>query len=132
MKIRNNYTCPLEIVHDIIKGKWKTIILFQLRNGTKSLSELEREIEGISQKMLLQQLSELIKFGLVEKKKSEGYPLHVEYSLTEKRGKYIIEAIKIMQMIGVDYMLENGMEEVLISKGILTESDIIQKGKKPQ
>lgn len=132
MKIRNNYTCPLEIVHDIIKGKWKTIILFQLRNGTKSLSELEREIEGISQKMLLQQLSELIKFGLVEKKKFEGYPLHVEYSLTEKRGKYIIEAIKIMQLIGVDYMLENGMEEVLISKGTLTESDIIQKGKKPQ
>lgn len=130
MKIRNNYTCPLEIVHDIIKGKWKTIILFQLRNGTKSLSELEREIEGISQKMLLQQLSELIKFGLVEKKKSEGYPLHVEYSLTEKRGKYIIEAIKIMQMIGVDYMLENGMEEVLISKGILTESDITHS--KPQ
>ena len=130
MKIRNNYTCPLEIVHDIIKGKWKTIILFQLKNGTKSLSELEREIEGISQKMLLQQLSELIKFGLVEKKKSEGYPLHVEYSLTEKRGKYIIEAIKIMQMIGVDYMLENGMEEVLISKGILTESDITHS--KPQ
>lgn len=130
MKIRNNYTCPLEIVHDIIKGKWKTIILFQLRNGTKSLSELEREIEGISQKMLLQQLSELIKFGLVEKKKSEGYPLHVEYSLTEKRGKYIIEAIKIMQLIGVDYMLENGMEEVLISKGILTESDITHS--KPQ
>lgn len=130
MKIRNNYTCPLEIVHDIIKGKWKTIILFQLRNGTKSLSELEREIEGISQKMLLQQLSELIKFGLVEKKKSEGYPLHVEYSLTEKRGKYIIEAIKIMQIIGVDYMLENGMEEVLISKGILTESDITHS--KPQ
>lgn len=130
MKIRNNYTCPLEIVHDIIKGKWKTIILFQLKNGTKSLSELEREIEGISQKMLLQQLSELIKFGLVEKKKFEGYPLHVEYSLTEKRGKYIIEAIKIMQMIGVDYMLENGMEEVLINKGILTESDIIQKGKR--
>ena len=30
MKIRNEYTCPLELVHDIIKGKWKTIIIFQL------------------------------------------------------------------------------------------------------
>lgn len=27
MKIRNEYTCPLEIVHDMIRGKWKTIIL---------------------------------------------------------------------------------------------------------
>lgn len=30
MKIRNEYTWPLELVHDIIKGKWKTIIIFQL------------------------------------------------------------------------------------------------------
>lgn len=54
MKLRNEYTCPLEIVRDIMKGKWKTIILFQLRNGAKSLSGLEHEIQGISQKMLLE------------------------------------------------------------------------------
>lgn len=68
MKIRSDYTCPLEIVHDIIKGKWKTVILYTMKNGKKSLSELEREIEGISQKMLLEQLRELMQFGLVEKK----------------------------------------------------------------
>lgn len=33
MKIRETYTCPLELVHDITKGKWKTIIIFKLRNG---------------------------------------------------------------------------------------------------
>lgn len=124
MKIRTDYTCPLEIVHDIIKGKWKTIILYQMKDGAKSLSELEREIEGISQKMLLEQLKELIEFGLVQKEKFEGYPLHVEYSLTEKRGMYMIEAIRIMQMIGVDYMLENGMEQALLRKGILSEEEI--------
>ncbi|AXU27453.1 transcriptional regulator [Clostridioides difficile] len=31
MKIRDEYTCPLEIVHDIIKGKWKTILIFELK-----------------------------------------------------------------------------------------------------
>ena len=31
MKIREEYTCPLEIVHDILKGKWKTVILYQLK-----------------------------------------------------------------------------------------------------
>lgn len=30
MKLRENYTCPLEFVHDIIKGKWKTIIIFSI------------------------------------------------------------------------------------------------------
>ncbi|MBE6765031.1 MAG: helix-turn-helix transcriptional regulator [Ruminococcaceae bacterium] len=124
MKIRNDYTCPLEIVHDIIKGKWKTIILYQLRDGPKGLSELEREIEGISQKMLLEQLRELIGFGLVKKKTFEGYPLRVEYSATDRRGQKMIEAIHIMQMIGVDYMLENSMTQALIEKGILTEEEI--------
>ena len=124
MKIRDDYTCPLEIVHDIIKGKWKTIILYQMKDGPKGLSELEREIEGITQKMLLEQLRELIEFGLVEKKSYEGYPLRVEYSITERRGKKMIEAISIMQMIGVDYMLENGMTDALIKKRILSEEEI--------
>jgi len=124
MKIRNDYTCPLEIVHDIIKGKWKTIILYQMKDGPKGLSELEHEIEGITQKMLLEQLRELIQFGLVEKRSFEGYPLHVEYSITERRGRKMIEAITIMQMVGIEYMLEKGMSEALIEKGILTEEEI--------
>ena len=126
MKIREEYTCPLEIVHDIIKGKWKTIILYQMKDAPKGLAELEREIEGITQKMLLEQLRELIEFGLVEKKSFEGYPLRVEYSITERRGRKMIEAITIMQMVGVDYMLENGMTDALITKGILSEDEITQ------
>ena len=39
MKLREEYTCPLEIVHDIIKGKWKTIILFQLRNDVTGTTQ---------------------------------------------------------------------------------------------
>ena len=124
MKIRDDYTCPLEIVHDVIKGKWKTIILYQMKDGSKGLAELEREIEGINQKMLLEQLRELIQFGLVEKKTFEGYSLRVEYSITERRGRKMIEAITIMQMVGIDYMLENGMSGALIEKGILTEEEI--------
>ena len=124
MKIRDDYTCPLEIVHDIIKGKWKTIILYQMKDGPKGLSELEHEIEGITQKMLLEQLRELIQFGLVEKKIFEGYPLRVEYSITERRVRKMLEAITIMQMIGIDYMLEKGMSGTLIEKGILTEEEI--------
>lgn len=54
MKIRKDYTCPLEIVHDIVRGKWKPIILFQLKDYSKSLSQLQKEINGITQKMLLE------------------------------------------------------------------------------
>ncbi|WOO35956.1 helix-turn-helix domain-containing protein [Anaerocolumna sp. AGMB13020] len=118
MEIRTSYTCPLEIVHDIIKGKWKTIILFQLKYGNTTLTKLEHDIMGINQKMLLQQLKELQEFGLVGKQSFEGYPLHVEYFLTPDKGRKILQAIDIMQEIGIQYMVEQGMTEVLDQKGI--------------
>lgn len=42
MKIREDFTCPLELVHDMIKGKWKTIILWRLRLGPASFAKLEK------------------------------------------------------------------------------------------
>lgn len=99
MKLRNSYTCPLEITHDIIKGKWKPIILWILKDGKKSLSELEKAIVGINQKMLLEQLRELIEFGIIEKNTHEGFPLRVEYFLT-MQGENLIAALHIMQNVG--------------------------------
>ena len=107
MKIREEYTCLLEIVHDILKGKWKTVILYQLKYyGVASLVDLEKCIRGINQKMLLQQLNDLKEFGLVDKRKFEGYPLRVEYFLTKDRGEKVIEALEILQDIGKDILYE--------------------------
>lgn len=121
MKIRDEYTCPLELVHDMIKGKWKPIILWRLRLGATTLSKLEKDIDGITQKMLLEQLKELIEYGFIEKKTFEGYPLHVEYSLTSDMGIQILEALRIMQHIGIEYLKANGMENILIEKGVLPD-----------
>ncbi len=118
MIVRNQYTCPLELTHDMIKGKWKTIILWRLRLGNTSLSKLERDIDGITQKMLLEHLKELMEFGLIDKKTYKGYPLKVEYFLTDDRGSKMLKALEIMQSIGIDFMLDNGMEDMLIQKGI--------------
>ena len=117
MKIREVYTCPLELTHDMIRGKWKSIILWRLRLGRTSLSKLERDIEGITQKMLLQHLKELVELGFVEKKTYDGYPLKVEYSLTKPQGEKLLSALQIMQEIGVEYMLQHGMEEKKQKKG---------------
>jgi len=119
MKIRNEYTCPLEIVHDIVKGKWKPIIIFQLRNGDVTLANLERQIQGINQKMLIEQLKELTEYGIVKRAEYEGYPLRVEYSLMSERGKKMLDAVLIMQDIGIDYMKENGMADILKCKGLI-------------
>lgn len=121
MKIREEFTCPLELVQDMIKGKWKPIILWRLRLGATSLSKLERDINGITQKMLLEQLKELTDYGFVKKTTFEGYPLRVEYSLTPDMGEEILKALKIMQHIGIDYLKKCGMEHILVEKGIMPE-----------
>lgn len=121
MKMREKFTCPLELVHDMIKGKWKPIILWRLRLGATSLAKLERDIDGITQKMLLEQLKELMDYGFVEKKNFEGYPLRVEYSLTKGQGYEMLQALKIMQHIGIEYLKEQGMEHVLTEKGVVPE-----------
>ena len=121
LKIREEFTCPLELVHDMIKGKWKSIILWRLRLGPTSLSKLEKDIDGITQKMLLEQLKELTDYGFVKKETFEGYPLHVEYSLTADMGEEILKALKIMQHIGIDYLKKNGKEHILIEKGVMPE-----------
>ena len=118
VKSRKNYTCPLEMTHDATKGKWKPIILWQLRLGNTSLAGLEKNIQGISQKMLLEQLKELLNSGMADKRSFEGYPLRVEYFLTS-RGEKMIEAITIMQQIGIELMLENGLEVILKEKGFV-------------
>lgn len=121
MKIRCEYTCPLELVHDMIRGKWKPIILWRLRLGPTSLAKLSADIEGITQKMLIEQLKELMEYGFVGKNAYEGYPLRVEYFLTEDMGVQILEALRIMQHIGIDYMRKNGMEEILEAKKVLPD-----------
>lgn len=118
MKVRKAYTCPLEFTHDITKGKWKPIILWQLKPGNISPASLEKNIQGINQKMLMEQLKELLDCDLVAKTTYEGYPLRVEYSLTE-RGVKMLEALTIMQNIGIELMKENGMADVLKEKGLI-------------
>jgi DNA-binding HxlR family transcriptional regulator len=118
LKVRGDYTCPLELTHDITKGKWKPIILWQLRLGNTSLASLEKNIQGINQKMLIEHIKELLDCGMINKNVFEGYPLKVEYFLTQ-RGEKMIEAITIMQHIGIELMRENGMEDVLKAKGFI-------------
>ncbi|MCD7994268.1 MAG: helix-turn-helix transcriptional regulator [Clostridia bacterium] len=118
MKIREEYTCPLELVQDMMKGKWKCIIIWRLRLGPTPPSGLRRDIKGITEKMLLQHLKELMEFGMVDKTVYDTFPLKTEYFLTEK-GKEVLKALEIYQKIGIDYMIEAGQEQLLRDRNII-------------
>lgn len=69
----------------VLEGKWKIIILCQLFAAKTALrfSDLERLIEGVNQKMLIQQLKQLERDGIVRRTVFAQVPPRVEYALTE-------------------------------------------------
>lgn len=75
--------CPAEFTLTRIGGRWKIPILFYLLAGARRFSELGRAMPGVTQKMLTQQLREMERDGLVERKIFAQIPPRVEYSLTE-------------------------------------------------
>ena len=76
-------TCPVEITLLLINNKWKIRIIGSLLNGTRRFNEIRRILEDISQKVLTQNLREMEKDGLVNRKVYPEIPLKVEYSLTK-------------------------------------------------
>ena len=73
----------------IIGGKWKPIIIYNLKASKKRFGQLDVTIPGISRKVLTTQLNELVADKLVERTAYAEIPPRVEYSLTEK-GKELI------------------------------------------
>lgn len=73
----------VETAIEIIVGKWKPVILYQLMsNGTKRFSELKHALPGITQKMLTAQLRELESHDIIQRKVYAQVPPKVEYSIT--------------------------------------------------
>lgn len=76
-------TCPVEITMGLIGDKWKILIIRDLLTGTKRFGELRKSLNGISQKVLTNNLRDMEKSGLVHREAFAEVPPRVEYSLTE-------------------------------------------------
>jgi DNA-binding HxlR family transcriptional regulator len=74
--------CPIRTTLDVIGGKWKPLILFQLKNGPQRFSALRRSIPDVTPKMLTDRLKELERDGIVHREVYAVVPPKVEYSLT--------------------------------------------------
>ena len=104
---RRETRCPAEITLNVIGGRWKTLILWQLFQGTRRFSELRRGTHGITQKMLTQQLRELEKDGVVDRRVYAQMPPRVEYSLTPM-GRSLKPVVDAMCRWGAKQMTAAG------------------------
>jgi DNA-binding HxlR family transcriptional regulator len=93
-KYENANECPITIFMEKIGGKWKPVIVWLLlKKGTMRFSELDKAIEGITQKMLSQQLKSLEEENIINRVSYPVIPPKVEYSLTEK-GKSLSKLLE--------------------------------------
>ncbi|AJC56740.1 helix-turn-helix domain-containing protein [Streptomyces sp. 769] len=76
------YECGLDAAVDVIGGKWKVLLLWALAQGPQRFGQLRRELPGISEKALAQQLRELEADGIVHREVFAQVPPKVEYALT--------------------------------------------------
>ena len=74
--------CPIEEVMQVLSGRWPTLLIYYLKDGTKRFAELRRDNPTISHKMLTLELRKLEHAGIVQRTEFSGYPLRVEYALT--------------------------------------------------
>lgn len=110
------FHCALDLTMHYIGGKWKTIVLWYLRNDKKRFSELKKQIPDITEKMLSLQLKSLEEDGIVKRSVYAEVPPRVEYELTEF-GRTLIPVIEAIAKWGRDLGQKEGKlvsrEEVL-------------------
>lgn len=99
--------CPTRLVLNRIADKWTVLVVILLQDGTKRFSHLQREIDGISQKMLTQTLRGLERDGLVTRTVYATVPPKVEYALTPlgHTVKDMLYAIKTWSEANIEEVL---------------------------
>lgn len=98
--------CPVQHSLKFIGGKWKMGIIWSLRSGSRRFGELKRDVLGITEKMLIQELRSMEELEIISRKAYFEIPPKVEYSLTE-RGKTLIPVIENIVVWGYADMDRN-------------------------
>ncbi|MDO5085671.1 MAG: helix-turn-helix domain-containing protein [Erysipelotrichaceae bacterium] len=99
----NVIACPVKKSLELINGKWTMYVIHQIGNETIRYGELKRKLEGISEKMFVNELKYLVEKEIVHKVAYHEIPTRVEYSLTDK-GKELLPIIQKLIEFGDKYL----------------------------
>lgn len=83
--------------------RWNGVLLGTLMDGPAGFAELKRAVDGISDSVLSDRLSELTRAGLVVREVDEGPPLKVSYTLSES-GEALVPALQALQQWGDEHL----------------------------
>lgn len=112
-KILPNLNCGLDLIGEVLYGKWKIRLLWFIHQGHQRPSQLQRKIPDATRRVLNMQLKELEDHELIQKKIYAVVPPKVEYSLTEF-GKTLVPVIAMLGTWGDDH--EKRLREVILKR----------------
>lgn len=87
--------CPIDAMLSVIDGRWKGTILWRLSNGPMRTSELLRSIPGITERMLIRHLQELVQDGILVRHQESTVPPCVRYSIS----RYGLTLVPVLEVI---------------------------------
>jgi DNA-binding HxlR family transcriptional regulator len=99
-------TAALGRAFEFLGKRWNGVLLGTLRNGPAGFRELARAIDGISDSVLSDRLSDLAAAGLITRTVDEGPPLAVSYALTD-RGKALLPALQQITLWAQEHLVED-------------------------
>lgn len=105
---RLHETCPVRAALDVIRGRWKPSILFELKNGAVRFCDLKQALPGITSQALTVQLRQLEADGVVVRTVYPEIPARVEYSLSPA-GRNLSGVMDRLELWGVDYLVRRGV-----------------------
>lgn len=98
----NEPACGLDVAIAVMGGKWKPLILYHLRARPQRFGDLRRLVEGISEKVLIQQLRELTAAGILVRRDYQQVPPKVDYTITDF-GMTLVEALMPLCVWGTEH-----------------------------
>jgi len=101
------YNTPMEVTLEVIGGKWKALLVYRLLSGALRFSELKRQVPGITEKMLTQQLRELERDGVLNRRVFAEVPPRVEYCVSE-HGRSLQPVLAAMCQWGRQHWQQQG------------------------
>lgn len=109
--VRKRFECPVDGFQQIMSGKYKLRIIWDLQNGPRRYGAIKKGLlsgasgsKEIAPRVLSRELKDLAALGLIERTEYQVVPPKVEYSLTDV-GQSLIPVIGVMHQWGVIHLL---------------------------
>jgi len=103
----NEYHCPVEAALVVIGGKWKALIIWQLKSGTLRFTEIMERLPMVTPRMMTKQLRELEEDAVITRTIYPEVPPRVEYALTPL-GSSVVPVLESLCAWGAEYLTSHG------------------------